>query len=193
MTMTSVPSCTVCVTVCSWLDLRLPVSLALARSLWIAAITSFCWPMNASPILTVVSRFSLIIESTCGNATSDLTDASQGCFSSSFARASSLSLGLALTQRSQATISTGYVEAIRICEISESGYRAMEATSCSISSGLKSGLSPAGGDAPGVAGAGVWAPAAGGGAGLGWAVAGGGGLGCVAAGAPGGGGLGLGL
>src|SRR3954451_3395808 len=91
--------------------------------------------MKASPSLTVQSSFSLSMVSTWGKLTSDLTLGSQ--VSLFRASAESFRVGFCFTHRSAWTISSGYVEAMNICASSESGYRAIGATICSSSSGLK--------------------------------------------------------
>src|SRR5262249_54449945 len=82
------------------------------------------------------SSFSLIAARTWGKFTSDFTLGSQLCASRALVSASPFRVLLALAQRSACTTSRGYVDAIRICDTSESGYSAMGATNCSISSGL---------------------------------------------------------
>src|SRR5262249_61639991 len=72
----STATCSV-VTVCSFVDLRLPSACAFARSRCTPSITSFCWARNASPSFSVQSIFSFIIVSTGGNETSDFTLSSQ--------------------------------------------------------------------------------------------------------------------
>jgi hypothetical protein len=109
------------VTVCSGVDLRLPAACALARSRCTASIVSFCWARNASPSFCVQSSFSLIISMTGGKLTRDFTLSSQSC-SCSFALSwSPLRLAFALAKRAAWTISTGYVDAMKICAMSGSG------------------------------------------------------------------------
>src|SRR5215510_2586435 len=124
------------ITVCSFVVFRLPCVCALLRSRWMASSTSFCCARNASPNRWVKSSFSFIISSTWGKFTSDLTLGSQVCCSRAVVRASPFRVLFALSHRAASTTSRGYVDAIRICDTSESGYSAMGATNCSISSGL---------------------------------------------------------
>src|SRR5689334_17528474 len=121
-------------TFCSLESLSEPCDTALPRSACAVASTSACCARNASPSFCVQSSFSLIIVSTCGNTVSDFTLSSQVCCCNASSSALSLSLGLALTQRSALTISSGYVDAIRTWTNRESGYSAIGATSCSSSS-----------------------------------------------------------
>ena len=68
------------------------------------------------------------MEMTCGKATSDFTLGSQLCCSTAFTALSPLRPGLARDQRAAWTTSIGYVDAIRICDSSESGYNATGAS-----------------------------------------------------------------
>src|SRR5262245_27688968 len=126
--------------------MRFPAWSALPRSRWIASISSFCWPRNASPSFCVQSSFSLIIEMTWGKPTSALTLSSHVCCLSASSSGAPVRVLLALAKRAASTISSGYVEPIRICATSGSGYRAMGAAIWSSSSGLKgAGPCPAAG------------------------------------------------
>src|SRR5262249_42012732 len=58
------------------------------------------------------------------------------CASRALVSASPFRVLFAFAHRAASTTSRGYVEAIRICDTNESGYSAMGATNCSISSGL---------------------------------------------------------
>ena len=122
------------ITFCSRVVSRLPAALAFMRRLWIVAMTAFCCARKASPSFCVQSSFSLIMVSTCGKLTRDLTLASHGCCSNALVSASPLRSLFCFTKRSACTTSSGYVEAMRICETSESGYSAIGARSWSSSS-----------------------------------------------------------
>jgi hypothetical protein len=76
-----------------------------------------------------------------GKLTSDFTVSSQSYFLSSSLSAVSFRLGLAFTNRAAWITSSGYVDAIMTCATSGSGKRAIGATICSSSSGLKAGAS----------------------------------------------------
>jgi hypothetical protein len=88
------------VTFCCSVVFKFPVACAFCRSRWIAFIMAVWSSINASPSLVVHSSSLLIIWSTCGNATSDLTLASQSFFSSSLVSSSPLTDLFPCTQRS---------------------------------------------------------------------------------------------
>src|SRR5262249_15227462 len=68
--------------------------------------------------------------------TSDFTLGSQVWASRALVSASPCRLLFALAHRAACTTSRGYVDAMRVCATNESGYSAIGATNCSISSGL---------------------------------------------------------
>jgi hypothetical protein len=92
------------------------------------------------PSFCVQSIFSFIFSRTVGNATSDFTLGSQVWLCTAPATASPLTSGCSLDQRAASTISSGYVEAMKICASRASGYSAMGARIASSSSFLKGGV-----------------------------------------------------
>src|SRR3954470_6273452 len=95
--------------------------------------------------------------STSGNVTSDFTLGSQVWLSTAPATASPFTSGCSFDQRAASTISSGYVEAMKICASKASGYNAIGARICSSSSFLKGGVRFSGAAAAG-AGAGLAGP-----------------------------------
>ena len=122
-------------TLICWPDFRFPASYAFARIRWIAAITSACWFADTSPSAEVHPRFCASFSSTLGNCSNAITEGSHSSSCAACCSGSPVRFGLVLTKASAASTWSGYVEAPRICATSASGYKAIGATSASISFG----------------------------------------------------------